>query len=214
MLLQLINIILILFTLDNVIGERCEEGWEDKVDEGLNCLFFGFSDTDYMNHADAKQFCANKEAHLVELKSEEELEVLNKILNVKDQPPRSLWWGGATLVGGGQWKWTKSGEPLGQWIWGKWGPEPGEYYPNSDGTCIGFVKTFWNDDQWKGADIKCNIFKAHTICQKTAPPPTSSTTTTASTSTTSNTTTAATNTTNPSTTYETTSGISTHIYGR
>ena len=86
MLLQLINIILILFTLDNVIGERCEEGWEDKVDEGLDCLFFGFSDTDYndyMNHADAKQFCANKEAHLIELKSEEQLNRLNDVINAK-----------------------------------------------------------------------------------------------------------------------------------
>ena len=208
---MIIRVILLFSITKEAIGEQCKEGWEDKVDDGLDCLFF--DDTRSITFDIAKQFCANKEANLIELKSEQELNRLSDILDGKRIS--GLWWGGVTKEGG-QWKWTKSGEPLGQWLWGKWGPEPGEYYPNSDGTCIGFVKTFWNDDQWKGADIKCNIFKAHTICQKTAPPPppTSSTTTTASTSTTSNTTTAATNTTNPSTTYETTSGISTHIYGR
>ena len=164
MLLQLINIILILLTLDNVIGERCEEGWEDKVDEGLNCLFFGFSDTNYMNHTAAKQFCANKEAHLIELKSEEELNRLSDCLNAKNFESWA-WWGGATKVGG-QWKWAVSGELLGHWIWGNWGSQPGEKYPNSDGTCFAFSKTAGNRGKWKGEDRKCDQQQTFTICQK------------------------------------------------
>ena len=94
-----------------------------KVDDGLF-----FDDTRSITFDIAIQFCANKEANLIDLKSEQELNRLSDILDGKRIS--GLWWGGATKVGD-QWKWTKSGEPLGQWIWGKWGPEPGEYYPNS-----------------------------------------------------------------------------------
>ena len=200
---MILKVILLLFLSisKEAIGDQCEEGWEDKVDDGLDCLFF---DTTSFTFDIAKQFCANKEANLIELKSEEELNRLSDILDGKRIS--GLWWGGATKVGG-QWKWTKSGEPLGQWIWGKWGSEPGEYFPTSGYTCIGFIKTIWNNGQWKGADIKSNIFKAHTICQKTAPPPLTTTTSPSTKASTSQTTTESTNTTNPSTAFETTSGI-------
>ena len=174
-MLLLTNIFLII-TVANANGQRCEEGWDDKVEEGLNCLLFDTTTDTYDN---IKQFCASKRAHLIELKSEEELEVLNKILNVKDQPPRSLWWGGATLVGGGQWKWTVSGEPLGQWIWGKWGSQAGEYYPTWTiaKQCFNFGKTNWNNGKWKGQDFPCRMQISAAICQKKPEKLTTSTTT-------------------------------------
>ena len=151
--------ILLLFKTDDVKGEHCEEGWEDKVKEGLNCLFF---DTMEANYADAKQFCKRKDANLIELKSNEELKLLSLTMNVMGLP--GLWWGGASYAGG-LWKWKESGQLLEQWIWGKWGSGANEKYPAFGYTCFVFSKGLWNNGEWKGANWLCNQhYKS--ICQK------------------------------------------------
>ena len=195
-MLLLTNIILIL-AVANTNGQRCEEGWDDKVDDGLDCLFF---DTTSVQYDIAKEFCESKKAHLIELSSKEQLTILSHTLDEKD-PNTRWWWGGATKQGG-QWKWTTSGELLQQWIWGKWGSQPGENYPNSvyyPNTCLRFIKTVWNNDIWKGADKSCKLVSCATICQKK--PKILTTTTTTTTATTFTTT---------STTSATTSGM--HVY--
>ena len=173
LLLTNINIILIL-AVANANGQRCEEGWDDKVDEGLDCLFF---DTTGSIHEKSKQFCESKNAHLIELNSVVELKKLSNTLNEKGGALR--WWGGATKQGD-QWKWTTSGKLLQQWIWGKWGSQSGEYFPTGGGTCFGFLKTDWDNGVWKGADLPCE--RVHpTMCQKKPEIPTTSSPTTTTT---------------------------------
>ena len=182
-MLLLTNIILIL-AVANTNGQRCEEGWDDKVDDGLDCLYF---DTTSVQYDIAKQFCESKKAHLIELSSEEQLKILSNTLNENYPGVEAWWWGGATKQGG-QWKWTTSGELLQQWIWGKWGSQPGENYPNSRNKCFGFVKTAWDNGNWKGADLPCERVRP-TICYKkpeipttTTPTPTTTPTSTPTTS--------------------------------
>ena len=170
-MLLLTNIRLIL-AVANTNGQRCEEGWDDKVDDGMDCLYF---DTTSVQYVGAKQFCESKEAHLIELSSEEQLTKINKILN--ELPSRKWWWWGGATKQGGQWKWTTSGELLQQWIWGKWGSQPDENYPNSRNICFGFVKTAWDNGNWKGADLPCERVRP-TICHKNPEIPTTTTTTT------------------------------------
>ena len=154
-MLLLTNIILIL-AVANTNGQRCEEGWDDKVDDGMDCLLF---DTTLVDYDRSKEFCENKKAHLIELSSKEQLKILSHTLDEKDPNTRLWWWGGATKQGS-QWKWTTSGELLQQWVWG-------DYNPNSVNTCFVFTKTNWNsNDVWKGAAFMCKAKISTAICQK------------------------------------------------
>ena len=175
---MILRVILLLSLTKEAIGEQCEEGWDDKVDDGLDCLLF---DTTSVQYDIAKQFCESKKAHLIELSSEEQLKILSNTLNENYPGVEAWWWGGATKQGG-QWKWTTSGELLQQWIWGKWGSQPGENYPNSLNKCFGFVKTAWDNGNWKGADLPCERVRP-TICHKNPEIPTTTTTPTTTTST-------------------------------
>ena len=153
------NILFILF-VDDANGQPCEADWEDRVNEGLDCLLF---DSSHSNHDKSITFCSGKGANLIGIESEIELTKLSDIMNERRAEGR--WWGGATKEGG-QWKWTESREPLGPWVWGNWGTLPGEKYPNSDGTCFAFSNTAGNNGKWKGEDRKCDQQQTFTICQK------------------------------------------------
>ena len=83
-------------TVDCQLEDPCQgEGWENRVEEGLHCLFFA----DHQQPTDrdvAKQFCVKKGAHLIEITSAQQMVKLGNILKTKPRPPGAgMWWGGA-----------------------------------------------------------------------------------------------------------------------
>ena len=70
------NILFILF-VDDANGQPCEADWEDRVNEGLDCLLF---DSSHSNHDKSITFCSGKGANLIGIESEIELTKLSDIM--------------------------------------------------------------------------------------------------------------------------------------
>ena len=133
--------------------ETCDEGWFDKTEFELGCLLFHY---EKVNYVDAKQFCSDRGANLIELETEEQLTILRNLL--KQIKSKVWWWGGATdEKAEGEWVWTISGNQLQNWMWLPDQP------PNGGNTKNYF--TFYKNHDYFGAtssgDSVCSV-----ICQK------------------------------------------------
>ena len=133
--------------------ETCDEGWFDKTEFELGCLLFHY---EKVNYVDAKQFCSDRGANLIELEAEEQLTSLRNLL--KQIKSKVWWWGGATdEKAEGEWVWTISGNQLQNWMWLPDQP------PNGGNTKNYF--TFYKNHDYFGAtssgDSVCSV-----ICQK------------------------------------------------
>ena len=91
----------------------CNKDWEDAVNVNLGYLWIEKSQK--MNYADAKIFCESKNANLIEIESQDQMNFIKvKLKSVSesmdpDQGGDIYWWGGATDVEmEGTWKWTQS----------------------------------------------------------------------------------------------------------
>ena len=105
--------------------DSCETGWYNGWSQELGCLKF---EVEMKSQEDAKAFCEEHNAHLVEVQQPAQLQVLINLMEVLELSlGRGLWWtGGSNLAEDGKWTWRRSGEPIGDWIWGEDQPDDAE----------------------------------------------------------------------------------------
>ena len=96
------------------------EGWVDGESVDLRCLYFHKQST--MNYSEAKEYCNNHYAQLVEFENEEQMNFVKNAI-----PADGFWWCGANdEKREGDWFWEVSGKPVEKWAWGT----AGEPYSN------------------------------------------------------------------------------------
>ena len=75
-----------------------------------------------MNYSEAKEYCNNHYAQLVEFENEEQMNFVKNAI-----PADGFWWCGANdEKREGDWFWEVSGKPVEKWAWGT----AGKPYPN------------------------------------------------------------------------------------
>ena len=150
------------------IEEVCPEGWLDASFTNLGCLFF---ERTYMYWWDAQIACHGKDAFLVEVLNEEQLDFIRLKLKVnkecfivssqyqliqegEGQYGHHYWYaGGINTPEDDDWYWSTSGLPVGQFNWNPVGEEP-------DG--VGDYLCYRTDLDYYGADC---FGKQRSICQ-------------------------------------------------
>ena len=141
------------------LSTLCEDtGWVNGKSVNLGCLWFEKSNMDYYV---AENFCAIKEAHLVEILSSDQMDFMAEKLNLHGYGNKTtFWWGGATdEAKEGTWIWSQSGLEVGPFVWGEAEPSL-----NADRNLLCFnSKTDFLGDDCQGDCNDCNYF---TICQK------------------------------------------------
>ena len=91
--------------------------WHDATSVGLGLLMFHKV---WMKPEEAKQFCLEKDSHLVEIETEDQLEAFRDLLKNTIYEP-SDWYlyltGGTDEADEGVWIWPVSGTPVQNFIW-------------------------------------------------------------------------------------------------
>ena len=130
----------------------CNKDWEDADNVGLGYLWIEKSQK--MNYADAKIFCESKNANLIEIESQDQMNFIKEKLKSvgesmdPDQRDDIYWWGGATDEDKeGTWKWTQSGKTFDttSFVWA-------EGQPNNAGGNGEDYFCFWNKRGYLGND--------------------------------------------------------------
>ena len=141
----------------------CNKDWEDADNVGLGYLWIEKSQK--MNYADAKTFCENKNANLIEIESQDQMNFIKvKLKSVSesmdpDQGGDIYWWGGATDVEmEGTWKWTQSGRTVDSYVWA-------EGQPDSAHGGVENYFCFWNKKGYLGNDCGGSL-KTFPLCQR------------------------------------------------
>ena len=131
----------------------CDEGWFEKTEFDLGCLLFHY---EKMNYVDAKKFCRDRGANLMELETEEQLTILRNLL--KQIKSKVWWWGGATdEKAEGEWVWTISGNQVQNWTW-----LPDQ--PPNGGTAKNYFTFYKNHDYFGATSSESSVCSV--ICQK------------------------------------------------
>ena len=126
------------------LGCECEDGWLDSRENKLGCLLF---ESSVRSYSEASQYCEDRNAHLVEVLTQEQLDFLrNHLRNTYGAGIGSCtnaatcwcWWGGATKgqnprqkracggiesCGRAYWYWPNSGQQVGNFIWADSDPD-------------------------------------------------------------------------------------------
>ena len=94
----------------------CDDRWHDGSHLHMGCLLIS-KQTPFSTYSEAVAFCGRKNAHLVEIMTQEQLNFIREILMLVDKNGSSNWWGGATEKEDGSWMWTRSNNPVMEFVW-------------------------------------------------------------------------------------------------
>ena len=97
----------------------CDDRWHDGSHLHMGCLLIS-KQTPFSTYSEAVAFCGRKNAHLVEIMTQEQLNFIREILKMVDKngsSKSSNWWGGATEKEDGSWMWTRSNIPVLEFVW-------------------------------------------------------------------------------------------------
>merc|ERR1712183_826761 len=99
------------------IKNPCEEGWIQATWVDMGCLLFDSGTT--LTWEAACYHCQTKDAALVEITTEEQLEFLKMELTaLDDHITNSNWWTAGTDIGReGKWIWIESLAPVTDFVW-------------------------------------------------------------------------------------------------
>ena len=118
----------------------------------------------YMKPEEAKQFCQEKDSHLVEIETEDQLEAFRDLLkNTIYEPSDWYLWltGGTDEANDGVWVWPVSGSPVGNFIW-----IPGQ----PTGNYGNYLAIYTWHDPYAGTECgNCDVWP---VCQKLTTPQT------------------------------------------
>jgi len=145
----------------------CPSGWI-LAPQGMGCVLL---QTEALTWVDASESCwKNHQAHLAEIKSEEQKDFLRTLVSEFPDDTVYGWWIGATdLNREGSWYWTHSLEPMDFSDW-----YPGE--PNNQhgaencamiyGKAVASWMYFWNDYHCTKSTDAGEGWSVFSICQK------------------------------------------------
>ena len=188
---RIIHVILMFIALLSIIclaGNPCEGGWVDLRANKLGCLLFERSVRKY---AEARKYCQDLNAHLVEVLTQDQMNFLRNYLrntygqkkgctSHADATGCVCWWGGATerqngrqnrakcgsgieTCGRANYYWPNSGQPVGAFIWAKGDPDKLGDIGEGQGFCFyGHPSPWWD---FMGIDWPAHMLNPF-ICQK------------------------------------------------
>merc|ERR1712083_122271 len=113
-------------TTQNITYNECETGWIQAAHVGMGCLLFdSFSALPWL---DAVRHCEDKEANLVEIFTEYQLDFVRSELDMLDdhEDARVWWTGGNDIEEEGQWRWLVSHAREEDFLWILGQPNDGE----------------------------------------------------------------------------------------
>ena len=140
----------------------CNKDWEDADNVSLGYLWIEKSQK--MNYTDAKSFCENKNANLIEIESQQQMDFITEKLTtvgISMQSQDIFWWGGATdEEEEGTWKWTQSGATFdsSSFVWAVGQPD------NAHGGVEHYF-CFWNKEGYLGNDCGGSL-ETFPLCQR------------------------------------------------
>merc|ERR1711915_397056 len=116
--------------------------------------------TSNLQWLDAVRHCQDKEANLVEIFTEYQLDFVRMELDMLDDHEDPKWWwtGGNDIGREGNWKWLVSSAPVGDFIWISGFPQGG-----NSRNCLDLVP---NSYEYMAADSFCTNENLYPICQK------------------------------------------------
>ena len=132
---------------ENSTFNVCESGWLESTHVGMGCL--QFNNISKMSWLEAVTHCQDKDANLVEVFDDYQLDFLRTQLDMLDdhESAKKTWWTGGNDIGHeGDWMWIGSFESVGDFLWYSSQPNggtsqnciylsPNYYYLAGDGSC-------------------------------------------------------------------------------
>merc|ERR1712168_345397 len=148
--MKTLGLTLALFVVGSLSESSCPQDWLDGSKVDLGCIYLLKSDLTWQ---EGLEFClSHGDAHLVEIKNQEQHDFIITAINITDHG-NMFWWLGATDIDSeGDWLWTHSKEPF---TYSNWADgQPNDYdgkrncamldrryqYKWSDGTCTGDIE--------------------------------------------------------------------------